>query len=45
MPRVTAAVPTQTFFQAANHDVFGWKNPFVFPPKDFALLLVNFLSC
>ena len=40
----TPAVPTQTSFQAANQYIFGWKNPFAFPPKDYALLHVDFLS-
>ena len=44
MLRVTLAVPTQTFFQAANQYIFGPKNPFALPPKDCALLHVDFLS-
>ena len=44
MLRATLAVPTQTFFQAANQYIFGPKNPFAFPPKDCALLHVDFLS-
>ena len=35
---------TQTSLQAANQYIFGWKNPFAFPPKDCTLLHVNLLS-
>ena len=31
-------------FQVANQCIFGWKNTFAFPPKDCALLHVDFLS-
>jgi len=44
MLRATPADPTQTFFQAANQYIFGWKNHFAFPPKDCALLHVDFRS-
>ena len=44
MLRATPPVPTQTFFQAGNQYVFGRKNPFAFPPKDFPLLHVDSLS-
>ena len=36
--------PDSNCFQAANQYVFGRKNPFAFPPKDCALLRVDFLS-
>ena len=44
MLRATPAVPTQTSFQAGNQYIFAPKNPFAFPPKDYALLHVDFLS-
>ena len=44
MLRATSAVPTQTSFQAANQYIYEWKNRFAFPPKDYALLHVDFLS-
>ena len=40
----TPTVPTPTSSQAANQYIFGWQNPFAFPPKDYALLHVGFLS-
>ena len=44
MLRATPAVPTKTFFQAANQCIFGRKNPFAFPLKDCALFHVDFFS-
>ena len=48
LDRATPAVHTETFFQAANQYIFGWKNPFAFPPKDHAfqqlLHVKDFLS-
>ena len=44
MLRATPAVPSQNVFQAANQYIFGRKNPFACPPKDCALLHVDFLS-
>ena len=36
--------PHSNCFQASNQYVSGGKNHFAFPPKDCALLLVDFLS-
>ena len=36
--------PHSNCFQAANQYVFGRENPFAIPPKDCALLRVDFLS-